>query len=112
MSDDMYTLKPFSPRDRAPVKFTCAVALASGGPEASFQVVEGIPINLTEGPPDSGLTVSGSGFTANDPQISIIYDRDHVLVQAASDAQGSFTEIIQIWGESRGKFSTRPEIII
>ena len=84
------------------ISHSSAVTLASGGSAASFQVVEGISIDFDEGPPDSGLTVRGSGFTANDPLISITYDSDRVLVQATSDAQGSFTESIQIPASTAG----------
>jgi hypothetical protein len=73
-----------------------AIAIASGGSEASFQVARGISLDQTEGPPDSKINISGLGFTANDPLITITFDDDQVLAEVAAGPQGSFTTSIVI----------------
>ena len=103
------------------ISHTGAVSLAAGGSEASFQVVRGISLDDAQGAPDSSVSISGSGFAANDPLISIVYDGDQVLAEVLADPQGSFTtsilippspagsHLIQVTGSDFGS-TTNPEL--
>jgi len=73
-----------------------AIAGATGGSEISFQVIPGISLNQSEGPPETAITISGSGFAANDTAITITYDNTPVLSQVPADAQGSFIASILV----------------
>lgn len=75
-----------------------AVAVTrSGRPEDSdpgaaqgFQIYSGITLEYAEGPPGNAIQIFGSGFGANEQNISLVYDSIPVLSGLTADSIGSF----------------------
>ena len=62
----------------------------NGSTEIGFQIQPGITLEYTEGPPGNSIQIFGSGFGANEPKISLVYDGTPVVSGVSSDARGSF----------------------
>jgi len=63
----------------------------TGTSAASFKVLPGIALSRSSGPPTTALTVSGSGFAANEPVD--VYEGATDVVVAATDSGGTFSGI-------------------
>jgi hypothetical protein len=68
---------------------------------ADFAVLSGSMLNLTEGNVGSELTVSGSGFTANN-DVTVRYDNSKVST-AKTDSSGNFEAVFKIPESRHGK---------
>ena len=62
----------------------------NGSTEIGFQIRPGITLEYVQGPPSNPLQIFGSGFGANEPNISLVYDGTPVVSGISSDAVGSF----------------------
>ena len=67
-----------------------ASGAGNGATEIGFQIRPGITLEYTEGPPGNPIQIFGSGFGANEPNISLVYDSTPVVSGIAADAVGSF----------------------
>lgn len=70
---------------------TVAGPSGSGTSASSFKVLPGISLSRTVGPPTTALSVSGSGFAANEPVD--IYEGSTDVVVAAADSGGTFSAV-------------------
>jgi PQQ-like domain len=70
---------------------TITAPSGSGTSTASFRVLPGISLSRTVGPPTTALSVSGSGFAANEPVD--IYEGATDVIVAATDAGGTFSGV-------------------
>ncbi|HLF05498.1 MAG TPA: IPT/TIG domain-containing protein, partial [Dehalococcoidia bacterium] len=57
----------------------------------TFTVEPTISLNRTSGPPGASVTVTGSGFGANESNISITYDGSTVVSGLRADSKGTWT---------------------
>jgi hypothetical protein len=72
------------------VKASGSATGATSGSETSFRVTPGIALSRSKGPLASPMTVTGSGFGANERGITITYDNTQVASGVSANAQGSF----------------------
>ena len=62
----------------------------NGNTEIVFQVRPGITLESTEGKPGESIKITGSGFRANEQNISLIYEGTEVVSGLVANAVGSF----------------------
>ena len=77
----------------------------NGRTEIGFPIQPGITLEYTEGPPGNPIQVFGSGFGANELNISLIYDGSPVVSGVSADALGSFQESFDLPPSGAGTHS-------
>ena len=78
------------------IQVSSATASNDLSSEIGFQVVPGMAVNLTSGPPGTSVEVSGSGFTAHSKEITVSYGETPVLTSVTADKEGGFKVSFQI----------------
>ena len=97
---------------------TFAIPTASGGPhsidasgnttassdvtEQSFNITPSIKINPTSASPGASITVSGTGFAANETGINVTYDGEPIGAPAAAAANGTWNTTFKVPPGSAG----------
>jgi hypothetical protein len=76
--------------------------MATSVPNINFSIGSGITINKTSGPPGSSVTITGSGFAANETGITITYDSQVVAQAPAANATGAWTATFAIPASGSG----------
>jgi len=72
-------------------------------PEASFTIGAGIALNKSGGAPGSSVTVTGSGFGANEKGIAVTYDGVEVAANITADARGAWTSTFVVPASMSGR---------
>ena len=73
--------------------------------EIGFQIQPGITLEYTEGPPGNQIQIFGSGFSTNEPKISLVFDNTPVASGITAGPLGSFQESFDIPPSGAGAHS-------
>ena len=82
---------PTMPAGSYPIGAVGSITTAASVTTQSFNVTAGFALGKTSGPPGAAVTVNGSGFAANEPNITLTWDSNSVGSPATAGANGSWT---------------------
>jgi hypothetical protein len=77
--------------------------------DADFEVTPGISINKSSGSPGNNITMMGSGFTADERDITILFDGEEVVTEIRADETGYWEEDFEVPEMPKGEYSVTAE---
>jgi hypothetical protein len=87
---------PISPSGPHTIGAYGATTQTAAIPDRSFVVSPSLSVSHSSGPPGTAVTVTGGGFTANEPGITVTYDGAVLASGIAADAQGSWSASLTV----------------
>jgi len=77
--------------------------------DANFEVTPGISIDETSGSPGDSITMTGSGFVADERDITIFFDEETVVTEIRADDNGYWEEDFEVPEIPKGEYSVTVE---
>jgi hypothetical protein len=77
--------------------------------DANFEVTPGISIDETSGSPGDPITMTGSGFVADERDITIFFDEEAVVTEIRADDNGYWEEDFEVPEMPKGEYSVTAE---
>ncbi|MBI4267013.1 MAG: IPT/TIG domain-containing protein [Chloroflexi bacterium] len=89
------------------IRASGATTQAASTSEVIFTVAPGLAVSQASGAPGNSLTVTGSGFAANETGITVTYDTTTVASGIRANAQGNWTATFVVPPSASGSHSIR-----
>jgi hypothetical protein len=77
--------------------------------DANFEVTPGISIDETSGSPGDPITMTGSGFVADERDITIFFDEEAVVTEIRADDNGYWEQDFEVPEMPKGEYSVTAE---